>query len=115
MATFTINELWQMFLAMCGAIATIAGAGIIIYKIYKAAKQPDNERDKALKEHQKKLDNCNQRLNSVEDGQAVMMEAVLAIMNHLIDGGHKEDLQKATNKVNSYLINQKTDILRREE
>lgn len=110
--TFTITDLWQMFLAMCGAIATIAGAGIIIYKIYKSIKQPDTERDTKLKEHEKKLENCSTRLDSVEGGMAVLMKSNLAIMNHLIDGDHLDELKKATDELQGYLINQKTDILR---
>lgn len=110
-----MSELWQLFLAMCGAIITIAGAGTIIYKVCIALKKPDEERDKMLKEHDRKLENCNSRLNSVEDGQAVMMEAVLAIMNHLIDGEHMDDLKRAAVKVNGYLIGNKTDMLRRDD
>ena len=110
-----MEQFLQVFLAVCGAIITTAGAGTAVYKIYQAIKRPDTERDKMLNEHKKKLDNCNQRLNSVEDGQAVMMEAVLAIMNHLIDGEHMDDLKTASTKVQSYLITQKTDVLRRDE
>lgn len=113
--TFTLTELWSIFLAMCGSIATIAGAGAILHKLYQKAKQPDTERDSMMKEHEKKLENCGKRLDSVEDGQAVMMEAVLAIMNHLIDGEHMDDLKKAAGKVNGYLIGNKTDVLRRDE
>lgn len=113
MNTFTVNELWQIFLAMCGSIVTIGGAGVVIYKLYKRAKQPDNERDKKMNEHEKKLENCTQRLDSVEGGMAVLMKSNLAIMNHLIDGNHLDDLKKATDDLQEYLINKKTDVLRK--
>ena len=112
---FTLSDLWQIFLAICGSIVTIAGAVVIIYKLYKKAKQPDSERDKMMKKHERKLENCNARLNSVEDGQAVMMEAVLAILNHLIDGEHVDDLKESAKKVNSYLIKSKTEVLKNKE
>ena len=110
--TFTIGELWQMFLAMCGSIATVAGAGVIIYKIIQGIKKPDMERDRHMREQETKLENCNNRLVCVEGGMAVLMKSTLAIMNHLIDGGHQEELEKATNEIQDYLISQKTDILR---
>lgn len=113
MNTFTVYELWQIFLAMCGSIVTIGGAGVVIYKLYQKAKQPDQERNKMIMKHDRELDNCNTRLNSVEDGQAVMMEAVLAILNHLIDGEHKDDLIASAKNVNSYLIKNKTEVLKK--
>lgn len=112
---FTIPELWQMFLAMCGSIATVAGAGVIIYKVYQTAKKPDAERDRMMKEHEKKLDNCTYRLDNVEVGMSVMMKANLAIMNQLIDGNHLDELKKASEDIQDYLISQKTDVLRNKE
>ena len=113
--TFTISELWQIFLAMCGSIATIAGAGAILHKLYQKAKQPDAERDILMKEQQKKLDNCTNRLDNVEGGMSVMMKATLAIMNQLIDGNHLDELKKASEDRQDYLISQKTDVLRNKE
>ena len=84
-----------MFLAMCGSIATVAGAGVIIYKIIQGIKKPDMERDRHMREQETKLENCNNRLVCVDGGMAVLMKSTLAIMNHLIDGGHQEELEKA--------------------
>lgn len=115
MGTLTLQDIWQMFLAMCGSIATIAGAVIIIYKLYQKAKQPDNERDKMMKEHEKKLDNCQQRLDSVEGGMAVLMKATLAMMNHIINGDSIEEMKKASDDIQEYLISTKTSVLRRDD
>lgn len=108
-----MEQFMQIFLAVCGGIITTAGAGTAIYHLYKALTKNDSERDKLMKEHEEKLENCNNRLNNVEDGMAVLMESTLAIMNHLIDGNHQDDLEKATNKIKGYLISKNTDILRR--
>lgn len=113
MNTFTVNELWQIFLAMCGSIVTIGGAGVVIYRLYQRAKQPDNERDKKMKEHDQKIENCTHRLDSVEGGMAVLMESVLAIMNHLIDGDHVDDLKASSANLQKYLINNKTEVLKK--
>lgn len=113
--TFTISELWQIFLAMCGSIATVAGAGAIIYKLYQTAKKPDAERDRMMKEHEKKLDNCTNRLDNVEGGMAVLMKATLAMMNHITNGDNEDEIKKATEDIQDYLISQKTDVLRKKE
>lgn len=107
-----MEQFLQIFLAVCGGIITTAGAGTVIYHIYKALRQPDTERDIMMKEHEKKLETCGKRLDGVESGQAVLMEAVLAIMNHLIDGEHMDDLKTASSKMQGYLIGQRTDVLR---
>lgn len=111
--TFTLTQLWQMFLAMCGSIATVAGAGVVLYKAIKGMRKPDTERDKMLKRHDEKIKNCSERLDNVEGGMAVLMKSNLAIMNHLIDGNHTEDLKEATAELQGYLISCKTDILRK--
>lgn len=102
--TFTLMQLWQMFLAMCGSVATIAGAGAIIYKIYKSAKRPDTERDEALAKHQRLLDNDNKRLKELEESNKIIMQSMLAIMSHEIDGNHVEDLKQARDDLQKYLI-----------
>lgn len=102
--TFTLMQLWQVFLAMCGSVATIAGAGAIIYKIYKSAKRPDTERDEALSKHQEMLDNDNKRLKELEESNKIIMQSMLAIMSHEIDGNHVEDLKQARDDLQKYLI-----------
>ena len=102
--TFTLTQLWQLFLAMCGSVATIAGAGAVIYGIYKAIKKPDDERDKMLKRHQELLGNDNKRLTELEDSTKIIMQSMLALMSHELDGNHKAELEKARNDLQEYLI-----------
>lgn len=109
--TFTLLQLWQLFLAMCGSFATIAGAVAIIYKTYKWAKKPDSERDKLLKKHSELLDNDNkrfkeyeERLKENEEQNRIMMKSILVIMKHLVDGNHTEELKKMASEAQDYLI-----------
>lgn len=102
--TFTLTQLWQLFLAMCGSIATIAGAGAIIYSAYKAIRKPDDERDKKLNRHQELLENDNKRLKELEESNKIMMQSMLALMSHELDGNHKTELEKARNDLQEYLI-----------
>ena len=102
--TFTIAQLWQLFLAMCGSVATIAGAVAIIYGAYKAIRKPDDERDRKLKRHGELLESDNKRLNELEESTKVMMQSMLALMSHELDGNHKQELEKARNDLQEYLI-----------
>lgn len=102
--TFTLAQLWQIFIAMCGSIATVAGAVAIIYNIHQKAKQPDTERDEALKHHSELLDNDNKRLKELEDSNKVLMQSMLALLSHAIDGNNTEDLKDARDELQKYLI-----------
>ena len=110
-----MENFMQIFLAVCGGIITTAGAGTAIYHLYKALTKHDSERDSMMKEHEKKLDNCTNRLDNVEGGMAVLMKATLAMMNHITNGDNEDEIKKATEDIQDYLISQKTDILRNKE
>lgn len=102
--TFTLTQLFQIFLAMCGAIITIGGAWAVIKGIKDKMKAPDTERDIQLKKHSEQLDNDNKRLKALEEGNKVIMQAMLALMSHELDGNHTEQLQKAKKDLEEYLI-----------
>lgn len=102
--TFTLSQLWQLFLALCGSLATIAGAVAIVYNLYKNIKKPDTERDEALKKHSEQLDNDNKRLKELEDSNKIIMKSMLALMSHELDGNHTEELTKARDDLQEYLI-----------
>ena len=102
--TFTLNQLFQIFLTLCGAIITVGGAGTVLIKIMEKRKKPDKDRDETMKKHQEMLDNDNKRLKELEEGNKVVMQSLLAIMSHLIDGNHTEELKKSKEMVQEYLI-----------
>ena len=101
----TVTQLGQIFLAMCGAIITIGGAWTVIKGIRDKAKEPDVQRDETLKKHGEMLDRDNKRLKELEEGTKVMMQSMLALMSHELDGNHTEQLRKAKNDLEEYLIN----------
>lgn len=103
--TFTITQLFQIFLAICGSIITVGGAGAIVAKIINKYRKPDKDRDEQMKKHQAMLDNDNKRLKELEEGNKVMMQAMLAMMSHELDGNHTEQLRQAHDALKEYLIN----------
>lgn len=102
--TFTITQLFQIFLTLCGAIMTVGGAWAIVKNIRDKAKEPDEERDETLKKHGEMLDNDNRRLKELEEGNKVIMQSMLALMSHELDGNHTEQLRKAKDDLEQYLI-----------
>lgn len=95
---------WQYVSLICVGITTLGGAGAIVISIIKWWQKPDKDRDEMLKEHDKKLDNDHKRLLELEEGNKVMMQAMLAMMSHSIDGNHVEDLKQARDDLQKYLI-----------
>ena len=102
--TFTLSQLFQIFLAICGAIITVGGAGTIVVKIIDRHKKPDKNRDEMIKKHSEQLDNDHKRLKELEEGNKVIMQALLAIMSHELDGNHITQLQQAHDSLKEYLI-----------
>lgn len=99
-----MEQAWQYVSLICVGITTLGGAGAIVISIIKWFRQPDKTRDEMLNEHEKKLDNDHKRLLELEEGNKVMMQAMLAMMSHSIDGNHIEDLKQARDDLQKYLI-----------
>lgn len=106
--TFTLADvLW-----ICGGICTIAAAFTVINNAIVKAHAPEaqqNERLDALEAQVKKfaeyLDRDNRRLNSLDEGNRVTQQALLALMSHAINGNDIDKLSKAKDDLESYLIN----------
>ena len=108
---FTPAELIQLILGICGAIVSISAAITIIIRVIQKAKEPEHNQDERISALEKKmdkverlLDNDNKRLKSQEEAIKILMRSNLAMMRHLIDGNHTEDLEKAMEEVHDYLL-----------
>jgi hypothetical protein len=106
-----LEQLWNLIQVASAGVITIGGAGTIFVALYRWAKKPDVNRDEKLKGHDEKLDKDNKRLNELEKKQAeteeatqIMMKSMLALMTHAIDGNHVEELKKARDDMQEYLI-----------
>ena len=106
-----LENFWQFIQALSAGIITLGGAGAIFVGLYRWAKKPDINRDEKLKGHDEKLDNDNRRLNELEKHQAendealqIIMKSMLALMTHAIDGNHTDELKRARDDMQEYLI-----------
>ena len=100
----TLQTAWQYISLLCTIVMSLGGAGAIIISIIKWFKKPDKDRDIMINEHEKKLENDHKRLMELEESNKIMMQSMLALMSHAIDGNHIEDLKQARDDLQKYLI-----------
>lgn len=85
-----ITETINTILAVCGGISIIGGACAVIWKWVKPAV---NFKDR-IERLEEKSDNDYEAIQRIEDMQAAMCQALIAIMDHDITGNHVEGLKK---------------------
>ena len=95
----------------CTFIVGLGGAVAIIVSFIKWIQKPDTPRDEKLKKHDELLDNDNKRLKYLEEKQIetddaykILLKSMLAMMSHELDGNHTNELKKAKDELQEYLI-----------
>ena len=108
----SLSELWGWIAAVLAAIVLISNAAEKIVQAVKAAKAPNdqqNERLNALeswrKDVDRKLDQDNDRLRDIDSGNRVTQRALLALLDHGIDGNNIKQMQDAKEALQDHLIN----------
>jgi hypothetical protein len=108
----TINNLWALLLAGASALVLLANAVEKIVKIRKAAKAPNDQQDARLdaleawrKEVDSRLLRDNERLAAIEEGDRVSQVALLALLDHGLDGNNVKQMQDAKERLQTHLIN----------
>lgn len=100
-------------LAGAAAISTLAGAAGHIVSAIKAAKAPNQRQDDRLDALESKVQRIegelaldNTRLDNLKDGNRVTQRALLALLDHGIDGNNIDQMQHAKEELQNHLINQ---------
>lgn len=111
-ASITPAMILAAVLAACAAIVTISNAVEKVVKAWKAAKAPNdaqNERLDALEEWKKEVDRKllrdHDRLQDIDNGNRVTQRALLALLDHGIDGNNIKQMQDAKEALQDHLIN----------
>lgn len=111
MESLTPEQVWTVALAVASAIVLLVNAGEKIAKIVTAARRPNdeqNERIKALEttveEINRKLDNDKKHLDRIDDGNRASQRALLALLDHGIDGNNIKQMQDAKEALRLHLI-----------
>ena len=112
MENITPGAILTTVLAGASAFVLIAQAVEKIVHAVKAAKAPNvrqDERLEALEEWKRdvdeKLKKDNDRLRAIDDGNRVTQRALLALLDHGIDGNNIKQMQHAKEELQDHLIN----------
>lgn len=102
---------FENIIAFCAAVTTVAGAINWIMKGVERLKKPNAEQNKRLAEVEKKLaadntrlDRVDKRMASIENTSILTMEAVLALLENITDGGNTDTIKEAKEHIQKYLI-----------
>ena len=105
-----MDHIWTYILAGASALVLLSNAAEKVVKAIKAAKAPNlqqNERLDALEEWKKEVDRKllrdNGRLDDVKDGMEVTQQALLALLDHGIDGNNIKQMQDAKEALYKHL------------
>lgn len=107
-----LSTVWTVLLAGASALVLLSNAAEKIVKAVKAAKAPNaaqDERLDALEEWRKTVDRNlskdNERLEAIEEGTRASQRALLALLDHGIDGNNLKQMQDAKAALTNHLIN----------
>ena len=112
MSNLTPTEIWTAVLAAASAIVLLSNAVEKIAKAVQTAKAPNqalSERVDAIEVWKdsvdQKLDNDKNRLDGIDSGNRVTQLALLALLDHGIDGNNIDQMQHAKEELQNHLIN----------
>ena len=105
------DSIWAMILAGASAIVLLAQAAEKIGKAVQLAKAPNAKQDQRLEKVEKHLEEVDRflasdkkRLDSLEEGNRATQRALIALLDHGIDGNNIKQMEKAKNDLITNLI-----------
>lgn len=96
--------LMAVALVLIGAYNTIMGAIKTHREEQRRKDAPVTNLEEQVKGHEEKLKRDNDRLKELEDGNRIMMRAMMALLSHDINGNSSEKLKQSLEEIQQYLI-----------
>ena len=115
-----MSEWMQYTLVICGGLITIMTLWNMVEQRIKSTKMPTDNLEERVSLIEKKLEfeikatfaeydarfgRDKQKIEAIEEGNKVTMQALRALLKHSIDGNNIEGLEKAEEKLSEYLVN----------
>ena len=111
MGEMTVSEAWTLLLGLASAFVLLANAYDKFMAAKKRANAPNDIQDKRITELEnrmgsveRKLDNDMQELRIIHDGNQACFQALLALLDHGIDGNNITQMQNAKIVLQKHLI-----------
>ena len=112
MENVTVAEMWTAILAVASAIVLLYNAGKAVAGIRQAAKAPNEQLnqkldalDSRLTEVEKKQVKASKHFDDIDASNRVTQVALLALLDHGIDGNNIDQMQHAKEELQTHLIN----------
>lgn len=107
----SIHNLITLFLSFCGGIGILGAAVAYIAKAIGWIRLPEKHQDETLADHEKRISELERKTDSDYDDikklnreVKMVLQAIVAIMKHELDGNHQSDLIKAQADIEKYLL-----------
>lgn len=108
----TAEIIWTVLLSFASSIVLLSNACEKIVKTYKTAKAPHSRHEDRIAYLEKWRDSVerrltadNDRLRDIEMGERATQKALLALLDHGIDGNNIKQMQDAKEELQNHLIN----------
>lgn len=105
MQNMTPNEIMTGILAIASAVVLLYNAGSAILRTYKAAKAPNAEQDRRISALEKWKETVDKKLDNDHESNRVTHQALLALLDHGLDGNNITQMQKAKDELQLHLVN----------
>lgn len=96
-------EFINTFLAICGGISIVGGAGAIIWK----AVNPAVKLGKRVEVLEKKADNDYTSIEDIKSAQSLLCQGMLAMIDSQLSGNNIDNLKKTKDSLIKYLADLK--------
>ena len=103
MESITLTQIRDFLIVLLAVMAFVVLLGNVI-KTVKDWIKPQQSAQSWRQEMDESMKTNTDRIKKVEDGNRAIMKALVAILNHEINGNSKDKLQKALSDLNEYLI-----------
>lgn len=112
MGNFTPGELATAVLGIASAFVLLSNAFEKLGNAWRAIKAPNTKQDERLTSLEEwkrgvdqKLDNDKKHLDTIDEGNRASQRALLALLDHGIDGNNIKQMQDAKEELQNHLIN----------
>ena len=90
----------NQILGFCALITALWG----VWKIVKEWKKPSDELKRTVEKHAELLDVDNRRLKEIENSDKMILQCLLAIINHNITGNGIERMKEIRDELQDFII-----------
>ena len=99
-----VPEWFKNLMYYIGCFAVVGGAIAYIVKGAKFVTKPNTDQNKQIKENNEKIQDHEERLTTQEKQSELIMQGVLALLSHSIDGNNIDGMKTAKNDIQKFLI-----------